>query len=428
MSGAEPTGSRSLSLAILEVPFRVDFGPGLTDEDVARIRGSWRSCAAPDTADARPVSADLTGTDLTGTVLAGADLTGADPVGADRPEAQTPGVRVRAGTVEQLEESLTSVLTLEAIGERRADLLMLHACGIAAEDGRVLAFVAASGTGKTTASRVLGARFGYVTDETVAVTPAGGVLPYPKPLSVKPATGSAPKAQLSPVALGLRPVPAAPLVLAGVVLLDRRDGVGEPRLEEVDPVEAIDELVPQTSYLSARPRGISGLVRTLVSVGGAKRLVYSEAEGVLDLVDGLLTAPSAPAPTIWQDVVALPIAAECPVSGSLRRAEVDDAILLPGGEVLVFRENTVIRLAGIGPAIWRSTGAGTELPALVAAVLAELGGPPEGMDAAAAVSAAVDELEGLGVITRAAPLQPTPEGVHAQPGAKRARYTGVQQF
>ena len=38
MSGAEPTGSRSLSLAILEVPFRVDFGPGLSDEDVARSR------------------------------------------------------------------------------------------------------------------------------------------------------------------------------------------------------------------------------------------------------------------------------------------------------------------------------------------------------------------------------------------------------
>jgi hypothetical protein len=391
-AGAEKTPSRSLSLAILEVPFRVELGPGLSDEDVARIRSSWQSCAAEDTAEARVISAD---------VLGPAASTGA-------------GVRVQAHSVAQLEESLTSTLTLEAIGERRAELLMLHACGVAADDGRVLAFVAASGTGKTTASRVLGARFGYVTDETVAVTPEGGVLPYPKPLSVKPLTGSAPKAQLSPVDLGLRPLPQAPLVLAGVVLLDRRDGVDEPRLEQVDPTDAIDDLVPQTSYLASRPRALSDLVRTLASVGGVKRLVYSEAEGVLPLVDGLLAASQEPAPSIWDEVLALPIDVEDAAGdGSVRRARVDDALLLPSGEVLVFRENTVIRLAGIGPTVWRASGDGVDQPALVAAVLAELGGPPEGIDAAAAVSAAVDELRGLGVITSGAPPRPAPEGVHA---------------
>ncbi|NQX16110.1 hypothetical protein [Rathayibacter sp. VKM Ac-2857] len=380
-----------MSLAVLEVPFRVDFGPGVSEEDVERIRGSWQSCAAPEATAARIVAADVAG-----------------PAVSAR-----DGISVRAHSVAQLEESLTSTLTLEAIGERRADLLMLHACGIAADDGRVLAFVAASGTGKTTASRVLGARFGYVTDETVAVTPEGGVLPYPKPLSVKPLTGSAPKAQLSPVALGLRPVPTAPLALAGVVLLDRRDGVDEPRLEQVDPTDAIDDLVPQTSYLGARPRALSALVRTLAAVGGVKRLVYSEAESVLDLVEGLLAAPVEPAPPVWDEVLALPIDADDTASdGSVRRARVDDALLLPGGEVLVFRENTVIRLAGIGPTIWRAAGDGVDLPALVAAVLAELGGPPEGIDAPAAVSAAVDELRALGVITRAVPPSPTPEGVH----------------
>lgn len=380
-----------MSLAILEVPFRVEFGPGLSDEDVARIRSSWRSCAAADSADARVISADV-----------------------PRPGAVPPdGARVLSHSVAQLEESLTSTLTLEAIGERRGDLLMLHACGVAADDGRVLAFVAASGTGKTTASRVLGERFGYVTDETVAVTPDGTVLPYPKPLSVKPATGSAPKAQLSPVDLGLRPVPQAPLVLAGIVLLERRDGVDAPRLEQVEPTVAIDALVPQTSYLAARPRALSALVRTIASVGGANRLVYSEAADVLDLVDGLLAAPAEPAPAVWHDVVALPLEAEdAAAGGSLRRAEVDDALALPSGELLVFRQNTVIRLAGIGPVLWRSAAGGADLPDLVAAVLAELGGPPEGIDASAAVSAAVDELLGLGVIARATPLQPTPEGVH----------------
>ncbi|ROP43581.1 hypothetical protein [Rathayibacter sp. PhB185] len=380
-----------MSLAILEVPFRVEFGPGLSDEDVARIRSSWRSCAAADSADARVISADV-------------PHPGAVPTG---------GARVLSHSVAQLEESLTSTLTLEAIGERRGDLLMLHACGVAADDGRVLAFVAASGTGKTTASRVLGQRFGYVTDETVAVTPSGAVLPYPKPLSVKPTTGSAPKAQLSPVDLGLRPVPEAPLVLAGIVLLERRDGVDAPRLEQVEPTAAIDALVPQTSYLAARPRALSALIRTITSVGGAKRLVYSEAADVLDLVDGLLAAPAERAPAVWQDVVALPLEAEdAAAGGSLRRADVDDALALPSGELLVFRQNTVIRLAGIGPVLWRSAAGGADLPDLVAAVLAELGGPPEGIDASAAVSAAVDELLGLGVMARATPLLPTPEGVH----------------
>ena len=379
-----------MALEILEVPFRVEFGSGLSDEDVARIRSSWRSCAAAEAAGARLVSADIGGSDTT-----------------------TGDVRVRARSAAQLEESLTSVLTLEAIGARRSDLLMLHACGIAGDDGRVLALVAASGTGKTTASRVLGARFGYVTDETVAVTAEGRILHYPKPLSVKSPTHGVPKAQLAPEDLGLRPLPAAPLVLAGVVLLDRREGVEEPRLEPVDPAEALDDLVPQTSYLSARPRSLSALVRTLTAVGGVNRLIYSEAEGVVDLIGGLLTAPAEPAPAVWQEVEPLPIEADADSGASVRRAPVDDALLLPSGEVLVFRENTVIRLAGIGPTIWRAAEEGVEPPALVNAVLAELGAPPEGVDAVGTVSAAVDELRGLGVIASAAPLRHTPDGVHA---------------
>ncbi|WKK70805.1 hypothetical protein Q0F99_13665 [Rathayibacter oskolensis] len=149
---------RSMSVTVLEVPFRVDFGSGLDDADVRRITASWSSCAsAPDDA-ARLVHADVV------------------VDGSHRPSS---GVRVLTRSVEQLEESLTSTLTVEAIGVRRHDLLMLHACGMAAEDGRVLAFVAASGTGKTTIARALGTRFGYVTDETVGVTPSGRVLPYP---------------------------------------------------------------------------------------------------------------------------------------------------------------------------------------------------------------------------------------------------------
>ncbi|AZZ49455.1 hypothetical protein SAMN06295924_101248 [Rathayibacter rathayi NCPPB 2980 = VKM Ac-1601] len=383
---------RTLSVSVLETPFRVVFGGGVSDEDAARIADSWASCAAEPDDEARDVLAEVAAT----------------------PSASLDdSPRVSSATLEQLEESLTSTLTVEAIGARRSDLLMLHACGIADDSGRVLAFVAASGTGKTTIARTLGLRFGYVTDETVAMTPDGRVLPYPKPLSVKPLTGSAPKAQLAPGSLSLRPVPEVPLRLAGVVLLERRDGVGTPFLEDVDPMEAIEDLVPQTSYLSARPRPIADLVRTLTGLGGVRRLVYSEAGSVVPLVEEAFDTLGAHAPAIWSEVLALPLE---PLQearpGSVLRAPADDVIALPDGQLLVFCEDTLVRLSGIGPIVWRHLGSGMDVDGLVAAVLDEAGPPPPGVDATAVVEAALVELEGLRVITRGAPPGPTPDGWH----------------
>lgn len=382
---------RSMTVSVLDVPFRVVFGPGVLDADVERIVESWRSCAAEPASDARDVLADV-----------------GEPSGPQGPSA----VRVLSRSVAQLEESLTSTLTIEAIGARRSDLLMLHACGIASDDGRVLAFVAASGTGKTTIARALGARFGYVTDETVAVTPEGRVLPYPKPLSVKPLAGSDPKAQLAPSSLGLRPVPEAPLVLAGVVLLDRRDGVDEPRFEPVGPSDAIDDLVPQTSYLSARSRPLVDLVRRLTSVGGVRRLVYTEAEAAVDLVAEAFDTVGAAAPPAWSEVVPLDVGAEPrPDESSIVRAPVDDALLLPDGEVVVFHENRLVRLAGIGPAVWRFSGEAVDPSTLLDAVLSEVGRPPEGVDAAGVLDSAILELVELGLITSRAPSPSAPDGV-----------------
>lgn len=386
---------RTMTVSILDVVFTVEFGAGVGDADADRIAASWASCTVTPVADARAVIADVGD-------------------GATEGRGSAPAVLVLSSTVAQLEESLTSRLTIEAIGLRRHDLLMLHACGLAAPDGRVLAFVAASGTGKTTIARALGTRFGYVSDETVGVTSDGRVLPYPKPLSVKPLTGSAPKAQLAPGSLGLRPLPEAPLVLAGVVLLDRREGVDAPRLEAVDPIDAIDDLVPQTSYLSARPRPITHLVRTLTELGGVRRLIYSEAERVVDLVEELFASTGGVAPQDWHDIAPLDPAVEKEVrDGVVVREQADDALLLPGGELVLFHDNRLVRLSGIGPAIWNLADGRLGLDALLDAVLAEVGAPPPGVDPVGVLDAALDELVELGLIASGAPPTHTPDGVHA---------------
>lgn len=380
-------------MSVLETPFRVVFGQGITDDDAVRITASWASCAAEPDAASRDVLAE---------------------VSAVTSPTDGETVQVSTTTLAQLEESLTSTLTVEAIGARRHELLMLHACGVADESGRVLAFVAASGTGKTTVARALGARFGYVTDETVAVTPEGRVLAYPKPLSVKPLTGSAPKAQLAPDALDLRPVPDAPLTLAGVILLERRDVLEAPRLEHVDPVDAIEDLVPQTSYLSARSRPITDLIRTLTALGGVRRLIYSEAASVVRLVEETFAELGAVAPSVWNEVVPVSLqAAEDAPPGAIVRSPADDAVLLPDGQLLLFCVDTLVRLSGIGPVIWRLAEGAPGLDDLVAAVLSEVGEPPAGIDARKAVEAALSELEDLGVVTRTLPRPPAPDGWHA---------------
>src|SRR5690242_4779685 len=110
---------------------------------------------------------------------------------------------------------------------------MLHAAGLASDDGGTVALVAGSGTGKTTAGRLLGRSLGYVSDETIAVEHDLTVRPYAKPLSiVTDPTVPTGKHEESPDDLGLRP--AAPVLrLAAVAVLERRDDVGGPVLEPI---------------------------------------------------------------------------------------------------------------------------------------------------------------------------------------------------
>ncbi|MSZ77866.1 MAG: hypothetical protein F2667_12230 [Actinobacteria bacterium] len=181
-------------------------------------------------------------------------------------------------TLPQLLHDFSPHITTHAIARQAtSQLLMLHAGGLADESGRVVALVAASGVGKTTAVSRLARTFGYVTDETVAVQPDLSVVAYPKPLSVLDRDDGL-KSQHAPDEAGLTPTPAT-CRLGALVCLDRRpDGPLEPEVEEMDVFEALAALAPQTSYLAARPGPLRQLAALVDATGGMVRLHYREAD------------------------------------------------------------------------------------------------------------------------------------------------------
>ena len=233
--------TRALPIDALGTIIRID-GSALTDEAWAATQEVW--------ADAR----------------------------AARPAA-TPAETVTAHgaiPVESMLASLSINVTLAALRCRAGDVLLLHAAGLATPDGRVVVLVGPSGRGKTTVSRILGREFAYVSDESVAITADGVVLPYRKPLSVIE-NGGPIKAQRSPHELGLLPLPDAPLRLAALVLLDRDDVSHVPSIEQVDLAEGIVSLAEQASYLGRMPQPLQTIARHVDALGGVHRLRYSDA-------------------------------------------------------------------------------------------------------------------------------------------------------
>lgn len=318
------------------------------------------------------------------------------------------------GAIAHALAGLSQAVTLAAIEARRGELWMLHAGGLSDDDGNVVAIVGPSGRGKTTATRALAAHYGYVTDETVGVAADGTVLPYRKPLSIIE-DPLADKAQRSGSELGLGALPAAPLRLSAIVLLDRvPGGPAQPVLEPCDLADALPELVEQTSYLADLPAPLRRVAAHVAAVGGVHRVTYSEAETLaaalaplfrpaaeIEHVRAAASAPesagAAPADTTgtetswWRgahlDVLELaPVVDDGPERLALLQPEAD------GGATLRI-------LDGIGPTLWRVAATPRTAGGLVAAVVSEHGAPPTG-DPGAAVAAAVAALATEGVLVR----------------------------
>ncbi|GAA4374225.1 hypothetical protein GCM10023152_16860 [Agromyces bauzanensis] len=295
------------------------------------------------------------------------------------------------GEIESMLEHLSVRVTLAALERKRGQLIMMHAAGVAMDDGRVVAFVGPSGRGKTTLSAALGAHFGYVSDETVAVDRDLTVMAYRKPLSML--RSGKPKEQVSPPRAGLLELPTARLRLAAIVLLDRRPGVSEPVLSRVRVIDAITELIAQLSYVTDLDAPLQRLASLCDAVGGVWRVTYGEAASLIPLVPELVRAPPGVVGT-WTPLASAQVGAEVGTT-EFKWGAVSDAIAADGS-VAVMSDGVLRVLAGIAPSIWIGISRGLSFEQLVAQAIADFDRPPLG-DASKLVAAVIDELvrEGL---------------------------------
>lgn len=201
-----------------------------------------------------------------------------------------PQLRIRSA-----QYRVASICTVTGIGIHRGARLMLHAAGVGDPlSGRVAALVAASGTGKTTASaRLSAAGLAYLTDEAVAIDEFFLALPYPKPLSVvvdpdRPLD----KSQHGPDELGMDVLQGDAEI--GAVVLLRRDPTRQaaPQLSAVDPLDAVLALIPQTSALPSLHRPLARVAALLRHVGGVQALDYRDIEDAAALLRRRLRGPA----------------------------------------------------------------------------------------------------------------------------------------
>lgn len=189
-----------------------------------------------------------------------------------------------------LMDRLSPMVTRIAVTERRLDLVMFHACAVAdPETGHAVVLYGPSGTGKTTMARTLCTDLVYLSDETAGVAADLRVVPYLKPLSIIVNHGDRLKEQVSPGRLGLVRPRDMPYRLTGLVQLRR-----EPThhsiaaLEHLATVDALPELVAQTSYTREMERPLHQLADLAHRVGGVHRATYAEAEQLRPVVRAIL--------------------------------------------------------------------------------------------------------------------------------------------
>ncbi len=278
-------------------------------------------------------------------------------VAPDRPATAEVGVvQDSSGSEDAQDYTLTTRVTVAALNATAGQRINLHAGGVADEEGRLLALVAPSGIGKTTATMTLAKRLGYVSDETVSIAPDGTVAPHAKPLSIvvdreRPYE----KAQVSPDDLGLLPTPAAARI-SRLVLLDR-GGQGPRGLAHLGRADALLLLTEQSSSLARLPRPLRTVLDLVDACEGVWQLTYDDIDDHLDELVGLLSGvPDDPYPDqelVWHegsDRLQLEFDGEGPLVARLPwcdAAEID-------GDLVILTSERAWRLSDLTATVWLS--------------------------------------------------------------------------
>ena len=326
----------TLSLQVLATP--VDLVLDASTEDAAAIDRAWARCSR---------ASDVPSTTATRIEL-----------------SSTPAVGAHA--------SLASRLTRVGIEGLAGQQLLFHAAGLADDDGRVLVLVGPSGAGKSTATvELCREAFGYVTDETVAVDDSFAIVPFPKPLLIRKRP-LPPKDVIGPDELGLRTCP--PHVRASKLVLLRRDGTAEARLERLPLADALLALIPETSSLGRLHTPLQTLSRFVERCGGVSALHYSEIADAAHLLTALMD-DEADDVDPWEAVAV--DASSDPIPETVVAAPVDDAVRI-GDEVVVLKDGRPFHLRGIGATLWTTAVAGATSAQMTAAVDRAHGRHPDG--------------------------------------------------
>ena len=380
-------GTDLLNLQVLGVELVVRWGEGVNQEQREGMAAAWSRCSSNVVREAAPLPA------APATVQPFSAC-----VAFQTPKRGVEQFELGASSFEELAESLTSRLTVAAILANAGRLTMLHACAVSdIHTGAVVALVAKSGTGKTTAASVLGKTHGYVTDETVAIRPDGSVVPYPKPLSMKQG-GGVPKRQVGPGDLELLEAPPG-LQLSSMVLLDRVEAAEPvmPVLRRVPLADAVMALIPDSSSQGEIDQPLQSLCRLIGSVGGVQQVTYSEATDLPEALASLFEKQQH-TEQVWEARAGLKaVAGEVP-AGFIQRAGHKDAVAIED-QLLVMLGSGIVQLAGIGPAIWEAA-AEPLTPGQLTEAVAKVHGTPEGYRDAAV--RAINHLISEGVLEQGA--------------------------
>jgi hypothetical protein len=263
-------------LEALEVGFEVICAGSGADQLARAVAEAWDSCLVEPTADTSKPDEVIT-------LLLEDDH--------DRLATLAGESRLFGSDLPTVMDRLSPMITRIAVTSRREDLVMVHACAVGdLETGAAAVLFGPSGTGKTTLARTLCTDLAYLSDETAAITEDDlRIVPYPKPLSILATPGDALKEQLSPARLGLRDGDGTTYRLRALVQLCRQpEHQGEAVLEQLAVVDALPELVSQTSYTRQMERPLRRLAALAGRVGGVHRVTYAEAAQLRPIVRGLL--------------------------------------------------------------------------------------------------------------------------------------------